>query len=49
MAVAMTKEGVRGTGLGLAIAKRMVELHKGAIWVEDNPEGGSVFAVRIPK
>lgn len=41
--------GVKGTGLGLAIAKRIVDLHNGEIWVEDNPAGGSVFIVRLPK
>lgn len=43
------KKGVKGTGLGLAIAKRIVDLHKGQISVEDNPEGGSIFFVRLPK
>lgn len=43
------KKGVKGTGLGLAIVKRIVELHKGRVWVEDNPEGGSVFYAEIPK
>ncbi|MFQ5815300.1 MAG: sensor histidine kinase [Candidatus Hydrothermarchaeaceae archaeon] len=43
------KEGVKGTGLGLAIAKRIIDLHGGEIWVEDNPEGGSIFNVTLPK
>jgi PAS domain S-box-containing protein len=41
--------GIKGMGLGLAIVKRAVELHKGRVWVEDNPGGGSVFYVKIPK
>ncbi|RMF91707.1 MAG: sensor histidine kinase, partial [Methanobacteriota archaeon] len=43
------KKGVKGTGLGLAIVKRIVELHEGRVWVEDNPGGGSVFIVELPK
>jgi len=43
------KAGVRGTGLGLAIVKRIVELHRGRVWVEDNSGGGSIFYVVIPK
>jgi signal transduction histidine kinase len=44
------KVGVKGTGLGLAIVKRIVEMHGGRVWVEDNPGGmGSVFLVSLPK
>jgi signal transduction histidine kinase len=43
------KGGVRGSGLGLAIVKRIVDLHEGKVWVEDNPEGGSTFKVVLPK
>jgi len=42
------KRGVKGTGLGLSIVKRIVDIHKGKVWVEDNPEGGNIFLVRIP-
>ncbi|MEA1994451.1 MAG: GAF domain-containing protein, partial [Euryarchaeota archaeon] len=43
------KVDVRGTGLGLTIVKQIVDLHGGRVWVEDNPEGGSVFLVELPK
>lgn len=43
------KTGVQGVGLGLAIVKRVVELHKGRVWVEDNKPRGSVFYVELPK
>ncbi len=43
------RDGVRGTGLGLAIAEQIVGLHRGLAWVEDNPSGGSIFYVRLPK
>lgn len=43
------KTGVKGTGLGLAIVKRIMDIHRGRVWVEDNPGGGSIFYVELPK
>jgi len=45
----LDKSGIKGTGLGLAIVKRIIDLHYGRVWVDDNPEGGTVFCVEIPK
>jgi two-component system nitrogen regulation sensor histidine kinase NtrY len=36
-----------GTGLGLALAKQTVEMHQGAIAVEETPGGGATFIVRL--
>jgi signal transduction histidine kinase len=38
----------RGVGLGLSISKNLVELHKGKIWLEPNPDGGTIVTFSIP-
>ncbi|MCP3960946.1 MAG: HAMP domain-containing protein [bacterium] len=40
--------GAGGVGLGLAICGEIVAAHAGAIWVSDNPDGGSVFHLLLP-
>ena len=42
------KQPGQGAGLGLAISNTIVEVHGGAIWVEDNPGGGSLFCILLP-
>jgi signal transduction histidine kinase len=37
-----------GMGLGLAIAKRLVQAHRGKIWVESEPASGSKFTFLLP-
>jgi signal transduction histidine kinase len=37
-----------GMGLGLAIAKRLIQAHRGKIWVESDPNAGSRFTFLLP-
>jgi signal transduction histidine kinase len=37
-----------GMGLGLAIAKRLVQAHRGKIWVESEPKRGCRFTFLLP-
>jgi signal transduction histidine kinase/CheY-like chemotaxis protein len=40
---------VQGAGIGLAVVREFVELHGGSVYVEDKPEPGARFVVRLPR
>ena len=37
-----------GMGMGLNICRSVIEGHKGRLWLENNPEGGSYFHISLP-
>lgn len=39
---------IEGTGVGLSIVRRVVEIHKGRVWIDDSPLGGARFNIELP-
>lgn len=37
-----------GLGMGLAISRSVIEAHKGRIWFDANPAGGTIFHILLP-
>jgi two-component system sensor kinase FixL len=37
-----------GMGLGLTISRAIISGHRGEIWFEENPGGGSIFGFSLP-
>ena len=44
-----SKRRFGGTGIGLALVKRIIEAHKGRVWVTSELKKGSSFHVALPK
>ncbi len=42
-----TKPVGKGTGLGLSISSNIINDHKGELLIENHPEGGAVFTVKL--
>lgn len=48
--VMVTNKGNQGTGLGLYFSNAIIRGNFGGeMWMKDNPEGGAIFGVSIPK
>jgi len=44
-----TKPAGIGMGIGLAVSRGIVEVHGGTLTLEDGPEGGASFVIRLPR
>lgn len=44
-----TRKDYQGTGIGLSLCKKIIELHKGEIWLESKINQGSKFFFTLPK
>ena len=38
----------RGLGIGLNICRSIIEAHRGRLWAENNPGGGTIFSFKVP-
>jgi two-component system sensor histidine kinase MprB len=43
-----SSRGRQGSGLGLAIVRQVASQHRGSVEVENAPDGGAVFTLRLP-
>ena len=41
-------DGASGMGLGLGIVREIVQAHRGRVWVQSPPGGGTIFEVVLP-
>ena len=45
----LDNEDVEGAGVGLAITKKIIERHKGKIWIDPEYSAGTRFFIELPK